>query len=136
MNARTLKRIQKSVSARLRRLNAQIFRLEDRIDRFMIDELDTELYAPLFDVFLNSRPVKILDLEFNRSDILKNLDPTAYETALWEYCQNDLTWIHVTEKQELAQDLEDQHYKLENWIYNLEYLLQCVLDELDDLGEI
>lgn len=109
------------IKTQINTIKAQILLLTDKIDNF---ELDPEDFADQYDELLDDVHGEFMG--FDASQILKEMDPTAYRCGLLDYVDGldqdeekmkDDDYAEWTEEKE---DLESEIEELEDQLYDLE----------------
>ena len=109
------------IKTQINTIKAQILLLANKMDNF---ELDPEDFADQYDEFLNDVQGEFMG--YSASQILKEVDPTAYRCGLLDYVDGldqdeekmkDSDYAEWTEEKE---DLESELDELKDQLYDLE----------------
>lgn len=92
-------------------LENEIEALESKIEDFELDPYDLEdIYCEALDC---EGPVNVCGMEFNASDILREMDPTAYRCGLVDFVDG-MDKTEAEEYQEMVEQLEEMKEELED----------------------
>jgi predicted nuclease with TOPRIM domain len=105
---------------RLEELKADYEILNVKVDGF---ELDVDDYHDEYSAMLDEETVTVCGMKFYPSQILRELDPTAYRCGLLDYVDSLDKWEHP-DYCEMAEELEE-----------LESSMEEIEDEISELEE-
>ena len=141
---------QKALQDEIESLDQEIHELEaEKSDKqewinYYYDEannIDPEEFSDHFDEFVKScegDEIRVMGVNFNPAEVLKELDPIAYHQALMEYVENHLDKEN-TEQYQVYQtkidQLEDEIEDIDERIKSLEEKKDLKEDQLQDLDD-